>query len=138
MRLVCVFFCGLCLLVAPQLAYTQQAQINLPFPPVPCNMNCRDTGAITPIVPKTDPGLDLGKHRLIVLTDMGGDNDDSQSIVRLLLYSNEIDVEGLIATTSTFMTDRTNPWLIEIAVNAYAKVRRISSSTTRNTRRGNI
>jgi hypothetical protein len=138
MRHVCVFFCGIYLLVAPLLAASEEAQINPPLPPIRCNMNCRNEGAITTIPAKSDPALDLGKHRLIVLTDMGGDNDDSQSIVRLLLYSNEIDVEGLIATTPTFMSDRTNPWLIELAVNAYAKVRRISSSTTRNTRRGNI
>jgi len=40
------------------------------------------------------------KSRLIVLTDVEADPDDTQSMVRLLLYSNEIDVEGLIATTS--------------------------------------
>ena len=39
------------------------------------------------------------KQRLLVLTDIGGDPDDQQSMVRLLLYANEFDCEGLIATS---------------------------------------
>jgi hypothetical protein len=37
---------------------------------------------------------------LIVLTDIGGDPDDMQSMRRLLLYSNDIDIVGLIASAS--------------------------------------
>jgi hypothetical protein len=37
------------------------------------------------------------RPRLIVETDAGGDPDDEQSLVRLLVYSNELDLEGLIA-----------------------------------------
>jgi hypothetical protein len=37
---------------------------------------------------------------------MGADFDDRQSLIRLLLYTNEIDIEGLIATTSTFLRDQ--------------------------------
>lgn len=36
------------------------------------------------------------KPRLIVLTDIGGDPDDEQSLVRLLVYANEFDIEGII------------------------------------------
>lgn len=45
------------------------------------------------------------KQWLIILTDInrGIEIDDIQSLVRLLLYSNEIDIEGLIATTSCFL-----------------------------------
>ena len=39
------------------------------------------------------------KHRIVVLTDIGGDLDDEQSFTRFLLYSNEFDIEGLIATS---------------------------------------
>ncbi|HAH23006.1 MAG TPA: hypothetical protein DCL77_04460, partial [Prolixibacteraceae bacterium] len=39
------------------------------------------------------------KHRLIVLSDIEAEVDDTESFVRLLLYSNEIDLKGLIATT---------------------------------------
>ncbi|MFL6415449.1 MAG: DUF1593 domain-containing protein [Bryobacteraceae bacterium] len=101
----------------------QEAPSEPPFRAVLCNMNCLDAGNIVPAPPITDPAQDGGKHRLVVLTDMGADNDDSQSLVRLLLYSNEIDIEGLVATTSTFMMDRTNPWLIEDALKAYSQVR---------------
>ena len=33
------------------------------------------------------------KHRVIILTDIGSDPDDMESMVRLLLYSNEIDIK---------------------------------------------
>lgn len=37
------------------------------------------------------------KHRLIVTTDIGGtDPDDEQSMVHLLLMSDDVDIEGLI------------------------------------------
>jgi len=38
------------------------------------------------------------ESRLIVLTDIGQDPDDQQSMVRLLHYANEFQIEGLIAT----------------------------------------
>ena len=38
------------------------------------------------------------KPRLVVLTDIGGDPDDQMSMVRLMTYSNQIDIEGLVAT----------------------------------------
>jgi hypothetical protein len=46
----------------------------------------------------------MKKQRLIVLTDIerGFEQDDIQSMVRLMLYANEIDIEGLVATTSCF------------------------------------
>ena len=40
------------------------------------------------------------KPRLIVLTDIGGDPDDQQSMVRLMVYSNQFEIEGLIASAS--------------------------------------
>lgn len=40
------------------------------------------------------------KPRLLVLTDIGGDPDDIQSLRRLLLYANEFRIEGLIATAT--------------------------------------
>ena len=36
------------------------------------------------------------RPRLIIETDIGGDPDDEQSLVRFLLYANEFDVEGII------------------------------------------
>ena len=63
------------------------------------------------------------KHRLIVLTDIEADPDDTQSLVRLLLYSNQIDIEGLVATTSVHMKDRINPESIRSLIRNYRKVR---------------
>ena len=39
------------------------------------------------------------KHRMILLTDLLGEQDDSQMLVRLLVYANEMDIEGLIAVS---------------------------------------
>ncbi|MFW6268892.1 MAG: nucleoside hydrolase-like domain-containing protein [Bacillota bacterium] len=36
------------------------------------------------------------KPRLLILTDIGGDPDDEQSLVRLLVHANEFDIEGII------------------------------------------
>lgn len=62
------------------------------------------------------------RPRVIVLTDIGNEPDDSMSMVRFLLYSNDYDVEGLIATTSNWLKDKVNPQLIEERVQAYGQV----------------
>ena len=41
--------------------------------------------------------------RIVVLTDLSNEPDDEESLVRFLVYANEFDVEGLIATTSTHL-----------------------------------
>jgi hypothetical protein len=40
------------------------------------------------------------RPRLVVLSDIGGDPDDQQSLIRLMVYANEFEIEGLIATAS--------------------------------------
>ena len=45
-----------------------------------------------------------GHPRAIIISDMGNEPDDQMSFVRLLLYSNEIDLEAMIATFD--QTDR--------------------------------
>jgi hypothetical protein len=50
-----------------------------------------------------------GKPRVFVLTDIGNEPDDQMSLVRLLVYSNEFDLEGLVATTSTWQKDKVQP-----------------------------
>jgi len=64
-----------------------------------------------------------GKPRLFVLTDIGNEPDDQMSLVRLLVYSNEFDIEGLVATTSTWQKDKIQPETIHHVIAAYAKVR---------------
>lgn len=67
------------------------------------------------------------RPRLLVLTDIGGDPDDQQSLVRLMLYSNEFQIEGLIASASGTpgeLKERvTKPQLIREIVEAYGQVR---------------
>ena len=71
--------------------------------------------------------IDIGKYPHLPETDKK-DPDDKQSLVRALLYSNEMDIEGLIATASWTGISFTNsqqgvfPESIIAAVDAYAKV----------------
>ena len=67
-------------------------------------------------------GQDIQKNRVIVLTDIEADPDDTQSLVRLLLYSNDIDIEGIIATTSCWMPGVVHPQSITKVIRAYEKV----------------
>lgn len=61
------------------------------------------------------------KQRTIVLTDIGhGDPDDVQSMIRLLLYSNDLELEGLIATASQGVVD---PEQIRELIETYGEVR---------------
>ncbi|MEL6941921.1 MAG: DUF1593 domain-containing protein, partial [Bacteroidota bacterium] len=64
----------------------------------------------------------IQKHRLIVLTDIEADPDDTQSLVRLLLYSNQMDIKGLVATTSCWHQNEVNPESIKRVIKAYGKV----------------
>ena len=64
----------------------------------------------------------VAKNRVIILTDIEADPDDTQSLVRLFLYSNQIDIKGLIATTSCWHQNQVNPESIEKIINAYEKV----------------
>ena len=63
------------------------------------------------------------KPRLIVLTDVSNEPDDEESLVRLLVYSNDYDLEGLIATTSTWLRTNPRPDLIRRDIKAYGQVR---------------
>ncbi|HVJ00018.1 MAG TPA: nucleoside hydrolase-like domain-containing protein [Sphingomonas sp.] len=62
------------------------------------------------------------RSRVIVLTDIGSDPDDMESMVRFLLYSNEWDVEGLVAATSRHLKDSVHPEQILTRIDAYEKV----------------
>lgn len=63
------------------------------------------------------------KARVFVLTDISNEPDDEQSLVRFLVYSNEYDVEGLVATTSTWLRTGTREDLIRKQIDAYSRVR---------------
>jgi hypothetical protein len=63
------------------------------------------------------------KTRILILTDIENEPDDAQSLVRFLLYANQFDVEGIVATTSCWQRDQTAEWRIHEIVDAYGKVR---------------
>jgi hypothetical protein len=63
-----------------------------------------------------------GNPRVLVLTDMGADPDDEQSLVRLLLYANQLDIEGIVATTSCWHQHGIRPDFIHTILDAYEKV----------------
>jgi Protein of unknown function (DUF1593) len=69
------------------------------------------------------PKPHLLKPRVIVLSDIGNEPDDQMSLVRLLLYANEIDIQGLIATTSTWQRTKLRPEIMKSVIAAYGKVR---------------
>src|SRR5262245_43747720 len=68
-----------------------------------------------------------GRLRLIIETDAGGDPDDEQSLVRFLLYTNEWDVEGIIANREAardgenLNTARTGLGIVRRLLDAYAE-----------------
>lgn len=63
------------------------------------------------------------KPRIFILTDILNEPDDSQSLVRLLLYADQLDIRGLVAVTSTWLRNTTYPEEIKTIIHAYGKVR---------------
>ena len=68
------------------------------------------------------------RPRVLVLTDISSltasvrEPDDGQSLIRFLLFSNEFDVEGIIASSNMRHGQTVRPELIHQAVDAYAQV----------------
>lgn len=66
--------------------------------------------------------------RLLVLTDISSltagvaEPDDGQSLIRLMLYANEFDIEGLVATSNMGHGQKRRPDLIRRVVDAYGVV----------------
>lgn len=71
----------------------------------------------TPLAAQPTP-----KPRVFVLTDIEADPDDTQSLIRFLLYANHFDVEGLVATTSIHQKNRVAPESIRAVLDAYGQV----------------
>src|SRR5688500_4799481 len=76
--------------------------------------------AVSPLASRIDPYVE--KQRVVVMTDIANEPDDQMSIVRFLVYSNRFDVEGLVATTSTWMKNRVRPDVLQTLVRAYEEV----------------
>ena len=79
-----------------------------------------DRAAPPALAARVDPYVP--KQRVVVLTDIANEPDDQMSMVRFLVYSNQFDVEGLVATTSTWMRNRVRPDVIASLIEAYEKV----------------
>ena len=62
------------------------------------------------------------RPRVIVLSDIENEPDDAQSLVRFLTYANHFDIEGIIATTSVWLRDKTAEWRIHEILEAYEEV----------------
>ncbi len=76
-----------------------------------------------PTVHAVDSGGSDRPQRLVVPSDIEADPDDTQTLVRLLLYSNVIDVQGLIATTSVHRKTQVSPDSIRRVIEACGEVR---------------
>ena len=80
----------------------------------------RTPPVFNPLAARVDPYVP--KPRVVVMTDIANEPDDQMSLVRFLLYSNQLDVEGLIATTSTWMRKQVRPDVIRSVLDAYEQV----------------
>ncbi len=58
-----------------------------------------------------------------MLTDISNEPDDEKSLVRFLVYASEYDVEGLVATTSTWLRSGRRVDLIHRQIEANSQVR---------------
>jgi hypothetical protein len=67
------------------------------------------------------PEKDL-KPNIFVLTDISNEPDDAESLVRLLLYTNELNLEGIVATTSYWLNYTVHDEDIYPIIDAYEKV----------------
>lgn len=64
----------------------------------------------------------IALQRMVVLTDIEADPDDTQSLVRLLLYANSIDIKAIVATTSVHQKTRIAPESIRKVIEGYRQV----------------
>ncbi|KAF9029580.1 hypothetical protein BDP27DRAFT_1277797 [Rhodocollybia butyracea] len=62
------------------------------------------------------------KPRVFVLTDIENEPDDTMSLARFLLYSNQFEVAGLCATTSVWLTNGTFIDSIFASLAAYSEI----------------
>ena len=82
--------------------------------------------ALTALLAVASLAAAADKSRLVVLTDIGEDPDDQQSMIRLMVHANEFDIEGLIASASGTPGKKdpevVRPQLIREIVEAYGQV----------------
>jgi Protein of unknown function (DUF1593) len=64
-----------------------------------------------------------GPPRVIIISDIGNEPDDQMSFVRFLLYSNEFEIEAMIASTSTWQKTAVHPETMRALIRKYDDVR---------------
>ena len=69
------------------------------------------------------PDTFTGHPRVVIISDIGNEPDDQMSFVRLLLYSNELDLEAMIASTSTWQKTVIHPETMHAIVKTYGQIR---------------
>ena len=74
-------------------------------------------------LPPTHVDNFTGKPRVVIISDIGNEPDDQMSFVRLLIYSNEFDLEAMIASTSTWQRKATHPETMRQIIETYGQVR---------------
>ena len=84
------------------------------------SLSAQSSPPLDVVATRIDPYVE--KSRVVVMTDIANEPDDQMSMVRFLVYSNQYDVEGLIASTSTWMRNRVRPDVINTLIDAYAQV----------------
>jgi Protein of unknown function (DUF1593). len=82
-------------------------------------------------------GIINEKPRLFVLTDIGGDPDDQMSMVRLMTYANQLDIEGLVATPTGHEKSELNLNVSNVSLKPMERCRTTYFSTNRDTPRRN-
>lgn len=70
----------------------------------------------------SDASFSYSKPRVFILSDILNEPDDSMSLVRLLVYSNLLNIRGLCATTSFFLQNATHPDEMRRIVGEYGTV----------------
>ncbi len=103
-------------LCLPSMAFARQTE-----PQYTAAATAAALSGVDPVATAADRAA--GKPRVFVLTDIGNEPDDQMSLVRLLVYANDLDIEGLVATTSTWQRERVQPQTIRALVAAYGEAR---------------
>jgi hypothetical protein len=84
------------------------------------SLSAQSSPSLDAVSSRVDPYVE--KTRVVVMTDIANEPDDQMSMVRFLVYSNQYDIEGLIASTSTWMRNKVRPDVINTLLDAYARV----------------
>ena len=103
--------------VAVTLAMSATPEQQAPLQGVP---PVADAATYAPLATRIDPYVP--KPRVVVLTDIANEPDDQMSFVRLLVSSNQFDIEGLVATTSRHLRTAPRPDVLRSVLEAYGKV----------------